>query len=525
MAATVATAAGACRINCRLQLECGHLCGGECGKCWAPVAAGGPAPVHELCTAVCKRINRECGHACGVKHGCSDPAGCPPCEERCALFCPHGGCGQACHKICTPCAEPCLWVCEHARCTARCGQPCTRAPCDEPCARPNPLGCGHPCLGACGENCPELCAVCARAGAGGGAPADWVEPFSRFELANMEAGTRLVSLACGHIMDVDSLDDYLRTMDPIVRRAASVKAAAEAAAAGESAAVTGVMLEMPTCPECRRPLEGPHRIRNIVRRCQAEVDDVKRLRGLDEIVAAAAVLRGIPPPGPSEAVLTMLQNRAKEILEHLGGQQPPRTPHARAAHRVKACYVLAAVAAARGPPPIAAAAADRLVAEPINANDAGSARILVDAAMEAAELALQTLGKEAGRSRAMDRWRVAAQIARSLGDEDLVRNVNRVQDGNASNWACAAIVAEVGPGHAFKCVNGHVYFIGDCGGAMETSHCPDCSARIGGSDHQRLAGNEAAPEVDNSHYMPNGAYAHGANGLEDALRLLGPGWG
>jgi len=35
-------------------------------------------------------------------------------------------------------------------------------------------------------------------------------------------------------------------------------------------------------------------------------------------------------------------------------------------------------------------------------------------------------------------------------------------------------------GHWNKCPNGHFYVIGECGGAMEISKCPDCKADIGG---------------------------------------------
>jgi hypothetical protein len=41
----------------------------------------------------------------------------------------------------------------------------------------------------------------------------------------------------------------------------------------------------------------------------------------------------------------------------------------------------------------------------------------------------------------------------------------------------------IGRGHWNKCPNGHLYAIGECGGAMETSKCPDCNAVIGGSNH------------------------------------------
>jgi hypothetical protein len=47
-------------------------------------------------------------------------------------------------------------------------------------------------------------------------------------------------------------------------------------------------------------------------------------------------------------------------------------------------------------------------------------------------------------------------------------------------------------GHWFCCPNGHVYTVGECGGAMETSQCPECSAVIGGSSHQLDSSNGIA---------------------------------
>jgi hypothetical protein len=41
-------------------------------------------------------------------------------------------------------------------------------------------------------------------------------------------------------------------------------------------------------------------------------------------------------------------------------------------------------------------------------------------------------------------------------------------------------------GHWYCCPNGHPYSIGECGGAMEQSTCPECGETIGGSNH-RLA--------------------------------------
>ena len=39
-------------------------------------------------------------------------------------------------------------------------------------------------------------------------------------------------------------------------------------------------------------------------------------------------------------------------------------------------------------------------------------------------------------------------------------------------------VGWTGTGHFNRCPNGHVYVIGDCGGATETARCPECGATI-----------------------------------------------
>jgi len=48
-----------------------------------------------------------------------------------------------------------------------------------------------------------------------------------------------------------------------------------------------------------------------------------------------------------------------------------------------------------------------------------------------------------------------------------------------------------GNGHWFTCPNGHPYVIGECGGAVQESTCPECGHRIGGSGYQLASGNRA----------------------------------
>lgn len=44
-------------------------------------------------------------------------------------------------------------------------------------------------------------------------------------------------------------------------------------------------------------------------------------------------------------------------------------------------------------------------------------------------------------------------------------------------------------GRWFTCPNGHLYCIGECGGAMEIGRCPECNAQIGGQNHRLLSTN------------------------------------
>jgi hypothetical protein len=55
-------------------------------------------------------------------------------------------------------------------------------------------------------------------------------------------------------------------------------------------------------------------------------------------------------------------------------------------------------------------------------------------------------------------------------------------------------------GHWFKCAKGHVYCIGECGGAMEKAQCPECGETIGGERHTLAAGNMLAPEMDQAQF-------------------------
>ena len=136
----------ACHMKCTATLRCGHRCRGTCNKC-----------LNDRCHLPCDRTCHEklvCGHSCREK--CGQP--CPPCSGKCDRRCPHSACKHPCREPCKPCLQPCIWSCEHKKCTNLCFELCNRAPCEKPC--PLQRQCGHPCIGLCGETCPDKCRVC-----------------------------------------------------------------------------------------------------------------------------------------------------------------------------------------------------------------------------------------------------------------------------------------------------------------------------------------------------------------------------
>ena len=51
--------------------------------------------------------------------------------------------------------------------------------------------------------------------------------------------------------------------------------------------------------------------------------------------------------------------------------------------------------------------------------------------------------------------------------------------------------------HWYKCPNGHIYYIGECGGPNQHGRCNECGAGIGGAGHFLVGQNEPASEMEN----------------------------
>lgn len=70
-----------------------------------------------------------------------------------------------------------------------------------------------------------------------------------------------------------------------------------------------------------------------------------------------------------------------------------------------------------------------------------------------------------------------------LMHEELKEIVIAMSSSGGYNYGGAA------SSHWYECPNGHPFFIGECGGAVQTSMCHECGAEIGGRNHSLLQTN------------------------------------
>ncbi|CAG7834108.1 unnamed protein product [Allacma fusca] len=164
---------------------CGHPCEGDCASCHEGM-------IHVKCMKSCGRV-LACGHIC--KFPCSSL--CPPCEDTCILRCSHSKCKKKCGEPCNNCKERCKWSCEHFQCIKKCSELCNRDACNEPCKKK--LKCEHDCIGSCGEPCPPFCRICEK---------EIVEEIL-FGDEDVDDARFVYLEDCGHVIHRENMDKWM----------------------------------------------------------------------------------------------------------------------------------------------------------------------------------------------------------------------------------------------------------------------------------------------------------------------------
>ncbi|NWH86348.1 ZNFX1 protein, partial [Aegithalos caudatus] len=484
-----------CESKCSVTLACGHVCSGSCHTCF-----GGR--FHKACNSPCKRV-LICSHKC--QEPCTME--CPPCQKECQNYCIHSKCKKKCWERCVPCAEPCEWQCQHYQCTNLCSEPCNRPRCNVPCAKMLP--CGHPCVGFCGEPCPKKCLVCDHE--------ELTQIFFGFE---DDPDARFVQLEdCGHVFESQGLDHYMDEDDDVIK--------------------------LKVCPLCQIPIRKNLRYGTSVKRQVEKIEQVKqkiqgpaqeiesnrqRLRAAlarnivlrsnlyPKYVMLEDKLKAFPLSAKSIGLIENLLNfyervadltqsmnkidenerkglrkRLDEVKEWLDMQRISFTAQELTdlqSEIQRLTYLLSLLARCK---------ASRMISTDIAA-EINSARKILEGTKKFTE------EDEAAVKAHLKKINAGLPVS-GLG----ISEAERVQ-----------IVSAIGcpRGHWFKCKNGHIYVIGECGGAMQRSTCPECHEVIGGTNHTLESSNSLASEMDGATHAAWSDVANNMLNFEDLRQLM-----
>ncbi|XP_076454225.1 NFX1-type zinc finger-containing protein 1-like [Babylonia areolata] len=463
-----------CAQKCDKLLKCGHPCVGTCAGCY-----GGR--LHKRCTRGCTRV-LVCGHECGDT--CSN---CPPCDKPCENRCTHSACQKTCGKLCVPCMEPCVWRCPHYRCKKLCSEPCDRVRCTEPC--PKRLACEHPCIGLCGEPCPKLCRVC-----------DQDKVTEIFFGTEDDPDARFVELEdCGHMLEVSGLDQWMTTTTDQQEDSVQLKA----------------------CPLCKTPIRRHLRYGSIIKTQLHDIETIKRQMLGDEhkreatlVTLKQTIISELDP----YYRLLRVEMMETEDQSTLGGlvavENAMKLLDETKKLRDKAMKKLHGVSLLEGIRQFEEwICTPRLVFGDQEREDAQTEVLRLRH-----WLALLSFKEVQGRYSVPEKeTKLLASAVQFMKNGNLYTPKNQEvvtsllkkleklvpKSGLGISTEEKDMVLKamaLSQGHWFKCPNGHIYAIGDCGGAMQESRCPECKANIGGTNHRLLQSNTLASEMDGARY-------------------------
>ena len=179
-----------CPVKCNTVLLCGHKCSGTCHECHQ-------GQLHKPCMFHVSKL--LCGHETTMKCSSTMIEPYPSCSYRCESFCPHKKCSHKCQDSCKPCNKHCEWQCPHYKCTRKCYERCNRPRCYKPCPYFNK--CHHPCIGVCGERCPDVCKICDEE--------LFLQLYVSLEQFKTKDDTTYIQLDCGHLFKRTELDPWV----------------------------------------------------------------------------------------------------------------------------------------------------------------------------------------------------------------------------------------------------------------------------------------------------------------------------
>ncbi|XP_057379336.1 NFX1-type zinc finger-containing protein 1-like [Daphnia carinata] len=511
-----------CPQPCRATLTCDHPCKGSCGMCFN-------GRLHKTCAEKCGRT-LVCGHSCNVDCAVS----CPPCKQTCEYRCQHSRCRKICCEPCVDCVEPCDWKCDHYTCTLKCHELCNRPRCDEPCRKRLP--CGHRCIGLCGEVCPPLCRACHK---------DQLTEFILYGNEEEEDARFIYLEDCNHTIEVEGLDHWMEMKQEETQE-----------------------IQTKCCPRCKTIIRSCYRYNNVIKRNFGDILEVKRMLLRSRVSAkdfTEKLLKKVEQShSQNNALATKLSHGITNILAY--GLDVIRNAIIPTVVQDKRQYKTLDTDT-RYMTEVQVDVIERVLSFLANAPRSASSltgpvvsmnRPLLENLLSRVEQLLLSLFPRERLNVKEHEWFIAEvnrldlvraffllKSASSINNrhvlvaeetrqvEDLLmRNVKTLTTSyitiikeilgkmgkklntglGISDVERQQIVKAMGlaQGHWYKCPNGHIYVITECGGAMQQAKCNECGASIGGGSHRLLSDNRLAGEMDGARHA---AWSEHANNM------------
>ena len=364
--------------------------------------------------------------------------------------------------------------------------------------------CKHPCIGLCGEECPRLCRICDK---------EKVEEI--FFGSEDEEGARFLQLLdCSHVLEVRGMDTWMCT----------------------KAEGNDTQISLKACQKCMVPIIRSQRYGNLIKEIMNDVNEVKKKifeerqdrsqfdkpvligRGMQETVSTHGLGKCVnllddiqnslcgkvaklndSDRFPLEMINENQVNLLQRLAKLVGDVNHTLNGSALSDEAVGELTSLMSTGAQF----IRSLMNDRISDQRVSEMDLEIKRLFL------MHITLRTLfsgvpeDSMVSLRNILDLIRCGKKIERDeICDMSLlveeVRRSNQMQPLSGDEREMVIKAMNFRKGHWYSCPNGHVYAIGECGGAMETSKCPDCKATIGGAQHQLASGNIHAGNFDGS---------------------------
>ncbi|XP_031552537.1 NFX1-type zinc finger-containing protein 1-like [Actinia tenebrosa] len=490
----VTIACSASPLHCRGPCDvlcCGHECSGSCGECLQ-------GRVHRRCKKICGRV-LVCGHHCRAT--CTTNYACPPCSRDCENRCKHSKCDKKCGELCVPCQYGCKWKCKHLKCEKKCGEVCERQRCDKPCYKII-QECGHKCRGLCEETC--VCIKCHKD--------DIQEIFGTegFE----DKSVRFLRLRdCKHIFEVGGIDQWVDTKN------------------SDSEEKTAV--QMKACPICKKAIRTTLRYNSVIKKHMKDVEKVKEViladqqtvvprreellkkirRYINDVATKSGDVRHKQKCEFLEKCITKCETSFE--LTNLENQVQLLERCEKVLEKSKMMLDTTDTIVTDILSILNFLKKERIIGSDV---DRELRDIDLEISRQSLRLKLCSLLKEAEalninfdpeEKEHVDRIGIQLSQSSKIEELDLEEDLKKIREirfkypmDPPTREEKDQIIRAMGlsKGHWYKCRQGHVYAIGDCGGAMETGSCPECHDVIGGASHRLAEGNEVATEMDGARH-------------------------